>query len=451
MEPTLTAYGAAKTVTGSCHLLTYKGTRILIDCGLYQGEAEAQNHAPFGFDPRAVEAVVVTHAHLDHIGRLPRLIREGYRGPVYATEPTLLLARPILEDALKLMLEEIHRAERKGKKAPELLWNEDDLHALYERFSPWPYYQRLAVGPFEIEFRNAGHLPGSAIVVVEVGGRRVVFSGDLGNRRKEVLPDPDYPPQADLVVSEGTYGDRNHKPLQATLEEFAQVMARALGRGGKVLIPAFAMERAQEVLFYLREFESAGRIPVHPVYVDSPLTTRVTEVFERVRGAFSFKVQQLYARGIDPFRPQRLHHTTSVEESKAINDLEGPATIIAGSGMLSGGRILHHLRHHLPDPRASLILVGYQPRGGLGRRLIDGETPIRIHGHTVPVRAEIHTLGGFSGHADRDELLDWLEVASNVVLVHGEADKLERLASGLSERKKRATLAEFGQAIPIGA
>ncbi len=448
-EPIFTPFGAAQTVTGSCHLLSYRGYRLLLECGAYQGEAEAKNYTPFGFDPSRVDAAVVTHAHLDHIGRLPRLVREGYRGAVYATPPTLKLLKPILENALKVMNEEAARARRKHLPKPEPLWDEADLAELYARLRPLPYYTPRAFGPFTVELQNAGHLPGSAFAVVEVAGRRLVFSGDLGNRRKEVLPDPDYPPRANLVVSEGTYGDRPHKPLQATLDEFALVVARTLAQGGKVVIPSFALERTQEILYYLREFEEKGRIPVAPVFVDSPLASRVSAVFEEVREAFSLKVQALFRQGRDPFRPRRLRYTASVEESKALNELEGPATIIAGSGMLTGGRILHHLRHQLPNPKNTLLFVGYQPRGGLGRRIIEGARAVRVLGHEVPVRARIATLGGFSGHAGQDELLDWLAAEPRVLLVHGEPDKLEVLRSRLVAAGQQATIAVLGRPYPF--
>ncbi len=441
-------FGASLTVTGTCHLVTYKGFRLLMDCGAYQGEAEAKNYTPFGFDPAKVDAVIITHAHLDHIGRLPRLVREGFSGRIYTTRPTALLMRPILEDAHKVMKEENKRRRKKGLPQEEPLWDVADMKEVFRRLSLVPYYLPRQFGPFKVSFQNAGHLPGSAFFVVEAEGHRLVFSGDLGNRQKEVLPDPDYPPVADLVVSESTYGDRPHKSFHATLEEFAEVAGRVLGRGGKLIIPSFAMERTQEILFYLREFEAGGRIPVAPVFVDSPLATRVTEVFEKVKEAFSLKVQTLYREGIDPFRPKKLSFTADVEASKQLNELEGPATIIAGSGMLTGGRILHHLRHHLPDPRSAVLFVGYQPRGGLGHRLITGAKNVRIHGHEVPVRAEVHALGGFSGHAGQDELLDWLKHEQNIVLVHGEPPAQTALAKRLKERGKAVALARFAWPYP---
>ncbi|WP_287408672.1 MBL fold metallo-hydrolase [Oceanithermus sp.] len=445
----LTTWGACGTVTGSCHLLEHQGFKLLLDCGMYQGEPKSDNYDPFGFDPREVDAVVLSHAHLDHVGRIPRLYRLGFEGRVYATAPTLKLIRPILEDALKLMKEDIKRARRKGLPVPELLWEEADVRALLERSKPLPYYGARKIGPFRVTLRNAGHLPGSAFVEVQAGGRTLVFSGDLGNRRKETLPDPDYPRVADLVLSESTYGDRPHRPFQATLVEFAEVLAQTLDGGGKVVIPSFALERAQEILFYIRRFEAEGAIPSVPVYVDSPLTTRISEIYGEIQEAFSPLVQSFYRRGIDPFAPQKLRYTQSVDESKRLNFLEGPAIIIAGSGMLSGGRILHHLRHQLPDARNALVFVGYQPRGGLGHRIIEGAGEVRIHGHEVPVRAKVYSLGGFSGHAGRDELLDWLTAEPRIVLVHGEDPARASLARALRARGAKVTRARLGQRFEV--
>ncbi|AEB11339.1 MBL fold metallo-hydrolase [Marinithermus hydrothermalis] len=441
--------GAAGTVTGSAHLVEHQGYRLLLDCGLYQGADEEKNTEPFPFAPREVDAVVLSHAHLDHVGRLPLLVRQGYAGRVYATPPTLRLVPLILEDALGVMTHEHERALRKGLEPPPLLWTEADLQEAVGRLEPLPYYTPRAFGPFTVTLRNAGHIAGSAFVEVVADGKRLVFSGDLGNRRKELLPDPDYPPRADLVLSEGTYGDRAHRPFQSTLEEFAEILTKTLAAGGKVLIPSFAMERAQELLFHIRELEQEGRIPEVPVFVDSPLTTRITEVYTALVDTFSPEVQALYRQGVDPFRPRQLEHVRSVEESKALNDLAGSAVIIAGSGMLSGGRILHHLRHHLPDPKSALVIVGYQPRGGLGARILERPAAVRIYGHEVPVRASVHTLGGFSGHAGQDELLDWLAEEPRVLLVHGELEKLHALGKRLHARGQAVRVAQYGVPVEV--
>ena len=445
----LRTVGACGTVTGSCHLLEQDGFRMLLDCGAYQGEMEEENSAAFPFDAAQLDAVLLSHAHLDHCGRIPLLYARGYEGRVYSTAATLKLVKPILEDALKLMKEEAKRARRKGLPAEPPQWGEEELRRLTERGKPIPYYAPRKIGPFRVTFKNAGHLPGSAFIEVQAAGKSLVFSGDLGNRRKETLPDPDYPRVADLVLSESTYGDRPHRPFQETLVEFAEVLAETLDRGGKVIIPSFALERAQEILFYIRRFEAEGRIPVAPVFVDSPLTTRVSEIYSQIQDFFSNEVRSLYRRGIDPFAPQKLRYTRSVDESKRLNELSGAAIIIAGSGMLSGGRILHHLRHHLPQKRNALIFVGYQPRGGLGRRIISGERAVRIMGHQVAVRASVYTLGGFSGHAGRDELLDWLSAEGRVVLVHGEDEARASLARKLRARGARVSIARLGQVFAV--
>jgi metallo-beta-lactamase family protein len=445
----ITPFGAAQTVTGSCHLVEHQNYRLLLDCGAYQGADEERNEEPFGFDPRTVDAVLISHAHNDHIGRLPMLIRQGFAGRVYVTEPTRLILPVILEDALKLMQEERERLVRKGREAPPLPWNESDLAELYTRLEVVTYYQTQSLGPFSYRLRDAGHLPGSAFIQLEAAGRSLIFSGDLGHRRKDVLVDPDYPAMVDLVLCEGTYGDRAHRPFAATLEEFSGILRSVLSQNGKVFIPSFALERTQEVLFYIRELEQRGASPSVPVFVDSPMASKISEIYPKVRDFFSSEVQRLYAQGLDPFRPQRLEYTHSVEESKALNLMQGPMVVIAGNGMLSGGRILHHLRHGLPDSKNAVIITGYQPRGGLGELLINGAETVRMFGETVQVRARTHTLGGFSGHAGRDELLDWLDGEQRVALVHGEVEKLQALGQALRERGKVVFLGEWGKAIEV--
>jgi metallo-beta-lactamase family protein len=423
----ITPYGASRTVTGSAHLLEGAGARVLLDCGMYQGEKEEKNLEPFGFDPRSLDAVLVTHAHLDHVGRLPRLFREGYRGPVYATRATLLLMEVILEDALKV--------------TEEAFFEEKDLKELYAHLQPLEYKEPLRVRGLELQLWNAGHLPGSGFVVAEGEGRRFVFSGDLGNRQKVVLPDPEPPPQADLVLSEGTYGDRPHRSFQATVEEFLEILDRTLSRGGKVYIPTFAVERAQEILFHL--FENQDRLVRAPIYLDSPMANRVSALYPRLLPYLSLEVQAYFRKGVNPFEPRGLRHVESAEESKRLNRAEGPMVVLAGSGMLFGGRILHHLKHGLSDPKNAVVFVGYQPRGGLGERIIRKE-PVRILGEVLEVRAEVHTLGGFSGHAGQDELLDWLKDQPRVLLVHGEEEKLLKLGQLLALRGQEVGLGGWG-------
>jgi len=423
-------FGAAREVTGSCHLLLAE-RRVLLDCGLFQGREEARNHDPFGFDPKGVEAVVLTHAHLDHVGRLPKLFREGFRGPVYATRATGLLMRIVLEDALKVM------------EAPP--FDREDVEEALAHLTPLEYGEWLRLGDLALTFGQAGHLPGSAFVVAQGEGKTLVYSGDLGNRQKTVLPDPSLPPRADLVVSEGTYGDRPHRPFPETVREFLEIMQETLGQGGKVFIPSFAVERAQEILFLL--YENGHRLPKAPVYLDSPMAERVLELYPRLVRYFSEEVQAYFLQGKNPFRPKGLWVVESPEESRALGREPGPMVVIAGSGMLSGGRILSHLRHGLSDPKNALVFVGYQPKGGLGAELIARPPSVRILGEEVPLRARVHTLGGFSGHAGQDELLDWLKDQPRVVLVHGEEEKLLELGKLLALRGQEASLARFGEGV----
>lgn len=444
-----TPLGATDTVTGSCHLVEHDDYQLLLDCGLYQGAEEERNVHRFGFDPHGLDAVVLSHAHLDHVGRAPRLVREGYRGPIFATGSTLRIAPVMLQDALEVMTEQRMRALRRGDPLPEQLWTGGDLRRFRKLGERVEYHQPFTVGPFTITLHDAGHIAGSAFVEVEAGGRRLVFSGDLGNRSKVVLPDPEPAPVADLVVCEATYGDRPHRPFPESLEELATIAREVLNGGGRLIIPSFALERTQELLYHLRQLELDGRIPRVPVYLDSPLAIEVTQVYRHLYRDFDPVVQRVFDAHQHPFSPSDLRPTLTVEESKAINHSPGPMVIIAGSGMLHGGRILHHLRNHLNDARNCLVIFSYQPRGGLGRRLVDGVNQVTIFGRSVRVNARIETLGGFSAHAGQDELLNWLDGQARVMLVHSEPDNAAVLAGLLSKRGTQVVPTQRGQGVVV--
>ncbi len=447
------SYGGAGTVTGSCHLVELDGATVLVDCGAFQGSDELfdLNAQPFGFDPRALPAVLLTHAHLDHAGRLPLLVRRGYDGPIHALPATRALAEHLLLDAAKLQHEDSERNRRKGRPVREPLFDDDDVRRTLELFEEVAYGRPFELPGMRVTAQRAGHIPGSASFLLEGGGRSIVLSGDIGNIRKDVLPDPTPCPPADVVVMESTYGDRDHRPFEDTLAELASVLRAAAERGGKILIPSFALERTQDVLYHLARLEDEHGIPSLPVYVDSPLAARVEDVYATCRDELSDEVQLLYRNGRDPFAPKHLRYTRTVDESKEINASDAAAIVIAGSGMLSGGRILHHLRAHLDDPRTTVLIVGFQPRGGLGRLLVDRADHVRVLGTQVRVRADVVTVGGLSAHADRTELLDWSRGAgpdARLRLVHGEPEVSEALRATLVARGTHAVVQPSEVALP---
>jgi metallo-beta-lactamase family protein len=435
MPMQLTFLGAAGEVTGSRYLIEAGATRLLVDCGMFQGgrDAAARNRGPWGFAPHDVDAVVLTHAHIDHSGLLPRLVRDGFRGRVHATPATIELAEVMLKDSAHLMAAEAARHERHGRRE-RVLWEPvyglADVEALLERFVPLRYDDPLALGrEVRVTLRDAGHILGSAIVELELGERgatrRLVMSGDLGQPGRPILRDPARVAAADVLVVESTYGDRDHKPLGPTIDELVEAVTRTLGRKhGNVLVPAFAVGRTQELLYWLERLTLEGRLPELDVFLDSPLATEVTAITARHLELFDEEARSLLAaRRRDPGR-MRLHHTRTVAESMALNRLDGGAVILAASGMCDGGRIKHHLRHQLPNPRTTVLITGFQAAGTLGRRLVDREPVVPIFGAQVPVRAEIITLGGFSAHADQSALLGWLRgfgaAPDRTWLVHGE-------------------------------
>lgn len=437
------SYGAAMTVTGSCHLLDTGDVQVLVDCGAFQGSRDlfALNRGDFGFDVASIDAVLLTHAHLDHCGRLPVLVKRGYDGPIYARPATRMLAEHLLLDAAKLQTEDVERAKRRGKNADEPLFDEGDVRAVLGLMKPIEYGVPFEAAGLTVTAQVAGHVPGSAGFLVQVGDETVMFSGDIGNERKDVMPDPVPSPVADEVLIESTYGDRDHRDFDATIDEFASVLKEAARRKGKILIPSFALERTQDVLFHIARLEDEGRIPVLPVYVDSPLASRVEKVYEACMDELSDEVRQIAAGGRDPFAPKRLAYTHTVDDSKRINASDEAAIVIAGSGMMTGGRILHHMRAHLDDSHTTLMIVGFQPRGGLGRLLVDGAPSVKIMGEEVQVNARVVTINGLSAHADRTELLRWSQSAGPAAhfrMVHGEPSSLEALREQVAARGQSA-------------
>lgn len=443
----LSFHGAARGVTGSCHLVECGGKRILIDCGLYQGgrELEEENAAPFGFDAAAIDFVLLTHAHLDHCGRIPLLAKRGFTGEIITTAASRELARIVMLDAAYLQEEDARwrakKLARRGKdgSAGPLYDRLDALNSLEFFGRTASYDQPLELAPgLAATFLDAGHILGSASVCLDLTernqARRVVFSGDIGNSGRPLLRDPTPPPTCDVVVMETTYGDRLHKPLAPSIEELYQAIEDTFRRGGNVIIPTFALERAQEVLYYLHAGVRSGRLRASmQVFLDSPMAISATEVFRRHPECFDGEATQLFARGDDPFSLSGLHFTRESSESMALNTITGGAVILAGSGMASGGRVRHHLKHNLWRENSGVIFVGFAAKGTLARRIIDGAQSVALFGEEIPVRARIYTINGFSAHAGCDELLAWQRHtrAPHTFLVHGEEAAMQQFAAQL--------------------
>lgn len=447
-------HGATRGVTGSCHLIECAGKKILIDCGLYQGgrEISQENSEPFGFDPAQIDYLLLTHAHLDHCGRLPLLVKRGFVGEVVASAASFELARLIMLDSAGLQEGEARyqtrRAQRRGDKhqSPiEPLYTTLDALNSLEFFGRKAHYDKpLELAPgIRATFLDAGHILGSACILLELSqdGRehRLLLSGDLGYSGRAILRDPTMPPKVDTVVMETTYGDRLHKALKPSVEELYAVINQTLERGGNVIIPTFALERAQEVLYFLREgVENKSITKYLNVFLDSPMAISATQIFQRHPECFNDETLQISRAGDDPFQLPSLHFTRETAESMAINQVTGGAVIMAGSGMCTGGRVRHHLKHNLWRQNSSIVFVGYAGQGTLGRKIIDGAKSVRIFSEDIPVRASIHTIGGFSAHADQAELLEWHSSTGNpatTFLVHGEENAMKQFATKLKNTR----------------
>ncbi|BAU50199.1 beta-lactamase [Sulfurifustis variabilis] len=457
---TLTFFGAARQVTGSCYLLDDGKYRVLLECGLFQGppDVERLNERPFPFDPKTIHAVVLSHAHLDHSGLLPRLVRDGFRGPIYATPPTGDLLEIMLKDAAFLQERdaewENQRRRRQGREAAEPLYTIADVERALAQCRCLPYGERFEVaGGFSARFRDAGHILGSAIVEIGIGSRRLVFSGDLGNSATPIMPEPERVEAADVLLLESTYGDRDHRPIDATLREFEEILEGAAADGGNVVIPAFAVGRTQELLYYLGELHEAGRLKQQRIFLDSPMAIAATEVHQRYESLLNGRIPGTWSHGGRHKVLPPLQYTRSPEESMAINRIAGGAIIIAGSGMCTGGRIRHHLKHNLWRREARIVIVGFQAQGTPGRELVDGAKRLHLLGEDLAVNASIHTLGGFSAHAGQSQLLAWADGFARrprLYLVHGEPDKMTVLRAKLEERLRwTAEIPQANQTIEV--
>lgn len=443
MDPCLEFLGGAGTVTGSRFLITTDNARLLIDCGLFQGtrDLRQRNWAPFGDTAATIDAVIISHAHLDHCGYLPALVRQGFTGPVYATQETVELAEIVLNDSAHLLREDAEHARKHGysKHNPPLpLYDEADVATAVTQMKVVHYDEPFSAAPgIDASLRPAGHILGSSTIALtlERPEHRLLFSGDLGRGSHPLLRAPAPPVRADTVVVESTYGNRTHE--RDATGEFARIIRRTIARGGSIVIPAFAVDRTEVILMQLRALRQQGQIPDVPVYVDSPMALASLQVYARAAEHRSVDLRDDLAPAKDLFDPGNLHQLRTVEESKTVNTPDRPCVIISASGMATGGRVLHHLAGMLPDPRNTIVLAGFQAVGTRGRALQDGASALKIHGIYVPVRAEVADLPFFSVHADADELVGWLALAPErpaaCFVVHGEPDA----AAGLRQRIER--------------
>ena len=442
-------WGAARTVTGSMHLLTVNGKRLLLDCGLYQGKrSEAYDrNKDLPFDAASIDACILSHAHIDHSGVLPVLVKHGFRGNIFATSATRDLCATMLMDSAHIQESDVayvnKRRAEKGEPPFKPLYTRVDAAETMNSFVSVEYHRPFEPVPgVRAEYRDTGHILGSAMVVLDVEEdgrpRRIVFTGDLGRKHLPILRDPESVDSADVLITEGTYGGRFHKPIEGSLEDLAEVISRTIRRGGLVIVPSFAVGRTQELVYHLHQLCQADRLPSIPIYVDSPLATNVTEVFRNHPEVYDRETRDFVSQldGQDPFGFSRLIYVRDAQKSKALNERNDPAVIIAASGMCEAGRVLHHLKHHVGDARNTVLFVGFQAEHTLGRRLLDGDKRVKIFGDEVDVAAEIVKLEGYSAHADHNGLVGFAHNMTRrprqTYIVHAELESAQALRDGLT-------------------
>ncbi len=448
----LTLLGAARTVTGSCTLLECGNSRILVDCGYFQERKfQKLNWNDFPVPPASIDVLLLTHAHLDHCGRIPRLVAQGFRGRILSTDASADIARIVMLDSARIQEEDLRqkqkRHEREKRRSPypyEALYTVEDAERAVSQFEPLHFEEKTEIAPGVFAtWYESGHILGAASIRVEHEGKSVLFSGDLGRSDMPILRDPVPPPGADVVLLESTYGNRDHAPNDHIPDQLADVINRTHKEGGNLIIPSFAVERSQDILYHFSQLLAAKRIPPTLVFLDSPMAVRVTEVFRRNRELFDDETWELIEQGLHPTDFPGLQLSRSRDQSKAINRIRGSVCVIAGSGMCTGGRIKHHLAHNISRPESCILFVGYQAPGTLGRQILEEPDEVRIMGRPIPLRARIEQLQGFSGHADRSELSHWLKELNpppkRILLNHGE----EEVSLGFAEELNQ------GMGIPV--
>ena len=462
----LTFLGATGQVTGSCYLLETDHKRVLLDCGLFQGskETEQQNHADFPFDPASIDAVVLSHAHLDHCGRLPKLVKDGFKGAVYLTEASFPLLELLLKDAVHLQQRDLEwenkRRERAGKKLLEPLYELKDVEALLKLRQAIPYGEETKIlKGISVSFHEAGHILGSSIVRLRIKNhdesKTLVFSGDLGNPESPLLRDPAILTEADVLLLESTYGDRDHKPLTNTLDELRDALKDAAHSGGNVIIPAFAVGRTQDLIYWLGKIQRQGELPQKQIYLDSPMAITASEIYANHTDLFNIddpEFTKVAPQGWHAWL-QGLIYSETAEDSMAINRIVGGVIIIAGSGMCNGGRIRHHLKYNLWRHNAHIIIAGFQAEGTLGRAIVEGKKKyLKILGSEVAVAAKVHTLGALSAHADQSQLLKWashFETKPRLYLIHGEKSATLSLQTCFQRTGWNAHIPQVGEKISL--
>lgn len=412
MSAELTFCSGVGSVTGANFLLEIAGKKILVDCGLIQGEkvAQAENRGGFGYNSEDIDMLFVTHAHLDHVGRIPKLVREGFEGVIYSTPETLALATLILEDAVGLL-------EREANNDGVLpIYDIQDMRKAISLWKTIPYHEEVAFEEgFTVYLRDAGHILGSSMIQFTYEGKKIVFTGDLGNTPTPILKDTESIEGVDYVIMESVYGDRNHEPKDERRKKLESVIKDTISRQGTVVIPAFSLERTQVILYEINKLIESKSVPNVPVFVDSPLATKITDIYRSSTNLFNDRAQKEIREGDDIFDFPKLSFTVSGEASRSIDHIKIPKIIIAGSGMSVGGRVVHHEEIYLPDSKNTILLVGYQTLGSVGRHLLDGEKKVQIHGNEIPVRAKIESILGYSSHKDSDHLVDFVATAQNTV------------------------------------